>query len=337
MLFNYIPRAFLVCFYLIACAVTVGQIRTVVRVMGICALFVILSCYAFGGGSMDDGRFGIQDSLFFANSNELALQLLLGIVILIYPFFEAGKFAKFVSVAGIFLSLNYILKTGSRGVMIATVLTGFVIFLMSRQRLAVVLLGVPALVIAFVLAPPEMRHRIMLIQIDPTNLNPDDARSSAAESQMQRQQLLKTSIYFAFTNPLFGVGPGQFATKVAGDNEKKGVNNPWVGTHNSYTQVASEAGLPAFIFYLATIVTGMRLNYRLYKRTRGRPGMESIAGMSLCMFLSFFAYSIATFFFHEAYGPQLPLMAGVSIALYLTVKPALDRFESDIRRAGSTA
>jgi len=203
--------------------------------------------------------------------------------------------------------------------------------------MAVVLLAVPALVIAFVLAPPEMRHRVTLIFINPMNVSAEDANSSAVGSQMQRQQLLKTSIYLAFTNPLFGVGPGQFAVKVAGDNEKGGKNSAWVGTHNSYTQVASEAGLPAFIFYLAAIVTGMRMSYRVYKRTKGRAGMETIAGISFCMFLSFFAYSIATFFFHEAYGPQLPLLAGVSIALYLTVKPALDRYESDLGRVDSTA
>src|SRR6266478_2052770 len=110
---------------------------------------------------------------------------------------------------------------------------------------------------------------------------------------MQRQKLLRTSIVLAITNPLFGVGPGQFAVKVAGEQEKKGEHADWLGTHNSYTEVASEAGLPAFIFYLATIVTCIRMNYRLFQRSRNRPGLESIAGLSFCMFLSMFAYSIA--------------------------------------------
>jgi O-antigen ligase len=328
MLFNYVPRSFMVCFYLVACLVTLRQIRTVVRVIGICALFVIVSCATFGGWV--DGRFSIPDSLFYSNANGLALQLLLGIIFLMYPFFEASKFAKFVSVVAIFLSLHYMLKTGSRGVIIATLATGFVVFLLSRQRIAVVVLGVPALVMAFALAPAEMRHRVTLILIDPMSASAEDA--SAVGSQMQREKLLKTSIYLAFTNPLFGVGPGEFAVKVAGDEEKKGEHSAWLGTHNSYTQVASEAGLPAFIFYCATIVTCMRMNYRLYKRSKDRPGMGTITGISFCMFLGFFAYSIATFFFHEAYGPQLPLMAGVSIALYLTVKPALDGYEKNATR-----
>jgi O-antigen ligase len=324
MLLNYLPRALLVCFYVAACAVTVRQVRTVVRVMGIGALFVIFSCYAFGG--YVDGRFAIPDSLFYSNANELALQLLLGIIILMYAFFEKKNWIKVLSAAGILVSLSYILKTGSRGTLLATLATGVVVFLMSRRRMAVVLVGVPALAVAFILAPPDMRHRITLLVINPETSS-DDRDVSANGSRMQREKLLKTSIVLTLTNPLFGVGPGQFAVKVAGDDEKKGQHSDWLGTHNSYTQVSSEAGLPAFIFYVAAIVTCMRMNYRLYRRTMGRPGLEQIAGMSFCMFLSMFAYTIAIFFFHEAYGLSLPLMAGVSISLCLAAKPVLERYD----------
>jgi O-antigen ligase len=322
LLMNYVPRAFLMCFYLAASIVTVRQVRTVVRVMGIGALFVILSCYFFGGWTQ--GRFSIPDSLFYNNANELALQLLLGIIILMYAFFENNLWAKLVSVGGIFVSLMFMLKTGSRGVLLATVLTGLVIFFTTRRKIVVILVALPALIVAFALAPSEMRHRITLVVIaDPAG---EDAGSSAFGSQMQRQQLLKTSIWLAITHPLFGVGPGQFAVKVSGDQEKKGEHADWLGTHNSYTQVASEAGLPAFIFYVATIMSCLRTNYWVYLRSRDRAGLETIAGVSFCMFLAIFAYSIAIFFFHEAYSLQLPLMAGVSIALYLTVRPVLNRY-----------
>ena len=326
LLVNYIPRMYLVCFYLPACAVTLAQVRTMVRVVAAGALVVIMSCYAFGGPTAD-GRFAISGSLFYGNANELALQLLLGIIILTYVFFAESKFAKIVSAAGIVVSLSYVLKTGSRGALLATLSTGFVMFLMSRQRLAVVMVAVPALVIAFLLAPTEMRHRMALIVSDPQAAAARGEDIAAIASQMQREKLLRTSVYLAITNPVFGVGPGQFITKVAGEQEKRGEHADWLGTHNSYTQVASEAGLPALLFYVATIVTCMRMTYGLYRRSVGRPGLETIAGISFCMFLSSFAYSIATFFFHEAYGPQLPLIAGLSIALYLVAKPILERYE----------
>jgi len=327
LLVNYVPRFFLVCFYVAAAAVSLRQVRTLVRVMGVAALFVIVSCLAFGG--YIDGRFSIPDSLFYSNANELGLQLLLGIIIFMYSFFEKNKLAKVVSAVAIFVSLTFILKTGSRGVFLATLATGIVVFLMSRQRMIVVLAAVPALIIGFVLAPSEMRHRLaLLVSSEPAQVT-SDSDATAVGSVFQREYLLRTSIALAIANPLFGVGPGQFAVKVAGEDEKRGVHSAWLGTHNSYTQVASEAGLPAFIFYLATVVTCMRMDYRIYRRSKGRAGLETIAGMSFCMFLSTFAYSIAIFTFHEAYGLHLPLLAGVSISLYLAVKPILERYERE--------
>ena len=324
LLMNYFPRAYLVCFYLAASAISLAQVRTVLRVMGIGALFVILSCVAFGGAVM--GRFAIPDSLFYGNSNELALQLLLGSIILMYPFFDGGRFLRLLSGVGIFVSLVYMLKTGSRGVLLATIGTAVLVFLTSRRRMLVALIALPALLTGFILAPSIMRHRITLLTAEPTSTDEDAA---AVASMMERQKLLKLSIVLAITHPVFGVGPGQFITKTSADEQKSGERGDWLGTHNSYTQVASEDGLPAFIFYVATIATGLILNYRLYKASVGRPGLVQLTGISFCMFLCTFAYSIAIFFFHEAYSIHLPLITGVSIALYLAAQPVLKRYGED--------
>jgi O-antigen ligase len=327
-LVNYIPRDYLVCLYLAACAVSLRQVRTLVQVMRIGAVFVLMSCYAFGGSVY--GRFAIPGSLFYGNANELGLQLLLGIIILGYSFFGSNKLVKVLSALAIFVSLIFILKTGSRGVFLATLATGFVVFLLSRQRILMLIAAVPAIIIAFLLAPTDMQQRLATFGSSQEDASSNGVTESAVGSTTQRQQLLKTSLYLTVTNPVFGVGPGQFAVKVAGDDEKKGLNSAWLGTHNSYTQVSSECGLPALVFYVATIVTCILMNYRLYRRSNGRPGLETIAGMSFCMFLSMFAYSISIFTFHEAYSLHLPLLAGVSICLYLAASPILERYENPV-------
>ncbi len=49
--------------------------------------------------------------------------------------------------------------------------------------------------------------------------------------------LLKQSISMAFHHPLFGVGPGNFPV----------VTGEWRVAHNSYTELAAEAGFPALV------------------------------------------------------------------------------------------
>jgi O-antigen ligase len=77
---------------------------------------------------------------------------------------------------------------------------------------------------------------------------------AAIGSQVQRQELFKKSLYITITHPLLVVGPDQFAVAVAGDSAKQGVHSPSLGTHNSYTQVSSECGIPAFICWCAVLV-----------------------------------------------------------------------------------
>src|SRR5208282_4132573 len=63
---------------------------------------------------------------------------------------------------------------------------------------------------------------------------------SASASQVQRKALLIKSLVVTAQHPLFGVGAGNFQV----------VSGMWHETHNSYTQMSSEAGLPALILYL---------------------------------------------------------------------------------------
>jgi O-antigen ligase len=105
--------------------------------------------------------------------------------------------------------------------------------------------------------------------------------------------------------------------------ESTGQRAQWVGTHNTYTQVSSESGIPGFIFYLATIVVCMRMNYRVYKKTRGISGLEDYAAVSFCMFLSIVAYAVGSFFDQLAYSTYLPIIAGVSSANYFAIRHAV--------------
>ena len=63
-----------------------------------------------------------------------------------------------------------------------------------------------------------------------------------------RKALLKKSVMTALRHPLFGVGPGCFML----------VDEGWVVAHNTYTELAAEAGIPALILFLLAIGAALK-------------------------------------------------------------------------------
>ena len=108
-----------------------------------------------------------------------------------------------------------------------------------------------------------------------------------------------------------------------GEAAKRGEWSVWLGTHNSYTQVSSECGIPAFFFYSAVLFLSIRIDYRLYKVSAAHPALKDIKAISFSFMGALVVYAVGTFFFHTAYGPYLPMFAGATIALFFAAKPVL--------------
>jgi O-antigen ligase len=152
----------------------------------------------------------------------------------------------------------------------------------------------------------------------------DETDSSAEMSRLTRTELLKHSLYETAIHPLFGVGPDQFAAQMAAEEREKGAWEPWLGTHDSYTQVSSECGVPALIFYVAVIGLCWRMNYRLFRTTQRDPKHVEINALSASLLSTTLAYSVCNFFFHMAYTATLPALAGLTLALYNSSRPILE-------------
>lgn len=310
LLSDYLVRDYLLFFVICACVTTLRHLKLLMLVLGLRALMVLMTCVAFG--SDQSGRFSIPGSPFLSNANELGLQLLLGIIFLMFSFFGGSTASKLIGGAGMVISVAYMLKTGSRGILLATIAVAGLVFLLSRRKWTFLALAIPAFVVTLVFTPAHTRHRLTLIFGSPASATiSTNEELEAVGSQMQREQLLRESISYAFQHPLLGVGPGQFMVAQAGERGEEGGLADWRGTHNSYTQVASEAGLPGFIFYVAAILTCLRMSLRLYRKIAQEKGLEGLAGAGLCIFLGTVGYAISTFFFHIAYSSYFPILAGL--------------------------
>jgi O-antigen ligase len=323
LLTSYYPRAFILYFIICACALSVGRLKTLMYVLGAGNLFMVLSCLLFGYS--ENGRFSVPGSAFsfLSNANELALQLLLGIVILVFAFFRSGTALRFVSACNIAASALYMLKTGSRGAFVAALAVIVAVFLLSRNKLKVIVMTLPLIIGFLLFLPASTWHRLTNISVvGKVNVSSIEDESTVG-SQIQRQRLFWDSVWLTLKNPIVGVGPGQFIVQSARDKERKGEWADWRATHNSFTQVSSESGLPGFFFYVTCIVLCARMNYRMYRQTVDRPGLENFAGLSFCMLLSIIGYGVGTIFDHLAYTSFLPIILGITGATYLTLQPVI--------------
>ena len=331
MLWNYVPRSYLAFFYICAFVTSLRRCRVLIYVNAAGAAVLVLSCVKFGAaGSAEGGRFAITDSLFYGNANDLGLALLLGVTSFLFLVYQSGMKKRILGLAGILFSVMYALKTGSRGCMLAAIAMFLLIFLCSRNKLATAICALPVIGVSLLLLPSATVHRLLMFGMDSSELQAQSESDVAAiGSQVERQELFKKSLYYTVTHPLVGVGPDQFAVAVDGDSAKQGVHSAWLGTHNSYTQVSSECGIPAFICYCAVLVLSFRSNWRLYWRCRDNPVLKDVANLSFCLLAGVLVYAVSTFFFHIAYSGGLPQLAGFSLALRLAADPLLGSHVAD--------
>jgi O-antigen ligase len=329
MLANYIPRAYVCFFYTCSFATSLRRCRQLMYVQIAAAVALLISCAAFGGpggdsaaGDPNSARFSIPHSLFYANSNDLALALLIGISSFLFLLALPRIGPRIAGAAGILLAAFYAFQTGSRGSVIAAAAMFGIVLWLSRHRWKTLALGFAALgvLLAASLAGAQSStlHRLSLLLNDPASAGEESQADLASlASQHQRQELFRTSVRYTLLHPLFGVGPDQFAAAVEQDAARAGQHIPWLGTHNTYTQISSECGIPALIFYAALIVYCLRANYRLCLRTRDDPALREFASLSRSLLAGTCVYAVSAFFFHMAYSAHLPMLAGFTVALQL--------------------
>lgn len=93
-----------------------------------------------------------------------------------------------------------------------------------------------------------------------------------------RSETWKGALSMASANPVFGTGPGTFASKY-GPYAKVA----WTGqAHSSYLQVASETGFAALLLWAGTLCAALGSAWRWLRRTE-RPAMAAALAGSLCV------------------------------------------------------
>jgi hypothetical protein len=281
-------------------------------------------------GTMESGRLFLPQGKF-ANPNEMAQALLIGLPLWVWKMTASQDHFKKAFASGVIVAmLLTVFRTGSRGAMVAFAVMALLMFLRASVmgKMQMVLGGILLIGVILGAMPGRLVSRYKTIANEDVEDDEMDAgmRDSALNSTQSRKALLKNSLKFTIRHPLFGVGPGMFV--VADDNEahNQGMRRgQWLGTHNSYTQVSSELGIPAFCFFVAAIVMATRDSYRLYAKTRGDPRTEDIASLALGLHYAMIVYAVTILFEHIAYSVMLPVFGGLVSALVRTSAAEIER------------
>jgi O-antigen ligase len=149
-----------------------------------------------------------------------------------------------------------------------------------------------------------------------------EQQAMAVGSTNERLYLLTTSILFTFQHPLVGVGPDQFAVAeqryAIGSGKAKG---SWLGTHNTYTQISSESGIPALVLYVLCMLACRKELAFVTKLCKTAPQTLDTREIEVTAFtlkMMLLCFAVFYMFEHIAYLPLFPALAGLILAFTRT-------------------
>lgn len=244
----------------------------------------------------------------YENSNELAL-----ILVLTLPFCAAfllrarGWWRKAFWGTAAMLMVYATMLTGSRAGTLALLVSGAVClreFGIRGRRLGL-LIAVVGVAMAIMLAAGDtVKDRFNdMFGDEPTT----DAGRAAYGSAQKRQELFWKSVAVTAEHPVFGVGAGNFNS----------ISGLWHDQHNTYTQMSSEGGVPAFVLYVLLLWCALA-NLRKINLLAPADSEEVLFAMALRA--SLWGFLVGSFFTASAYQFFTYFLVGYSSGLVTIIE-----------------
>ena len=273
------------------------------------AVSVYLSYYAIadymtgnfreGSAFYNNQRIGGVIRGLFGNSNDLALHLVTMVPLAIgFAFATKRTLRRLLYIACAALFVGAIVVTFSRGGFLGLFVASLVLVRKIGRKNKTLSTGalVAALLLLLTLAPATYSSRLGTIF---------SSASDATGSSSQRTEILKRSIWVTLRYPLFGVGVGNFHYKSVQE----------LVTHNAYTQVSAEMGIPALVVYIMLMVYPLRRLREIEAATVDVAEQRRLHYWSIGIQASIIAYMVSSFFGAVAYQWYIYYLVGYAVAL----------------------
>ena len=292
-------------------AASVRDVRDVERLAGVYLTgavvyaAVVMTRFDLGGG--DAWRLG---HLYYYDANDFATFAVTAMPLGIY-FAHAGRQirVRLLAVASlIVLTLGFV-WSGSRGGFIALSVVGaFVVFRFSAIPLAW-RLSATALVAVVLLGTASDRYWTQM-----GTITSDADYNHTSESG--RLQIWDRGIGYMVSNPLLGLGPGNFQAAEGtlsplAERQQYGIGVRWNAPHNSFVQIGAELGFPGLALYIAVIVSAFL-------------ALRRGDGIAPALTASLLGFVVGSFFLSLAYSEMLYTLVALAVGMKKVKTPPVD-------------
>jgi O-antigen ligase len=295
-------------------ALTLQQCHQAMKTLYLATAAIAVSAVVLG--AEQHGRLSLPGGVL-ENPNDLAVMLLMGLPFVLLAVRDPlrSRTRRFFALLWVAPILFVMFRTGSRGAFLALLAMVLVVLRRASLLSKATLLTLAG---AFILLAPWLLPETILGRYGALFGRDDTAdyagKGRAEGSREERIALLRESIRLTMQFPIFGVGPGQFPTYTgerAGEREDV---RGWRQTHNTYTQISSEAGLPALLLYCGALAFCLRRTAAIHRAARGEPRWAQLASMAFCLRLALVGFAVAALFGSVGYLMQFPILAGLTSA-----------------------
>jgi O-antigen ligase len=311
-------RTVLIFFLLTQTLVTVSRIRKIIWAVLLSEL--IVSCASIMQQANPELREGGRLSgvnMVFLGWNYFGITVSLTLPFLAFVYVSSRRSflrtSLLLAIAG--STVWMLLLTASRGgflnMIVSMILTWWLLLRRSLRGRVVGVLCAICLAIAVATAPDVFWLRFRTIWDDSSSAVNQTA-ASAEESAKGRGFLLAQSIKYSLHNPIFGVGLGNFPEYNAAQLHR---SDAWFETHNTFTELSSEAGIPALALFLALLFTLLRKMKVLIVKLSADPANEELCLLVKAALVSTLSFAFSGFFAHLAYEYLFYYVAGIAVAL----------------------
>lgn len=229
--------------------------------------------------------------------NDFALLIVMTLAVVYYFIWNNSGFKKVLLIL-IFIAMCFsLIRTASRGGILAFSVVVFAILLKKGLSRTLILLPIITIAVTFLMMLAGHQYYARL----ETLLHAEDDYNMSSKSG--RIEIWKRGIKMVLENPIVGVGPGNF--RIAEGKMHDG--GKWSVSHNSFLEVGGELGFPGLFLFLLIIVHSVLL--------MRKNNNNDTHWLSNGLEVGLYGFSVGGFFLAWEYSYILYFYIGLSAAI----------------------